>query len=380
MVNTLTNVTPSLLAQGVLALRENAVFPRLVNTSYQGMAEKQGAVINVPIPSAITVRDVTPAVTQAANQDSSPTVAAVTLDFWREASFHLSDEDAKIAYDGFIPMQASEAVKAVANAIDSYIWGKHVGAFSTSGVAGTTPFSTSLTVAASARTLLSKELAPLDNRRGVIDPAAEQNLLFTNSEILKANERGDQGGIISGTLGTKLGVDWYMNQNVSTYDAGAAWLTGLVASSTNTTGTSTLSMTSSNAGAIKVGDVFTFSSQQYVITTGATVVSDTGLSLTIYPSLRTTMSGAVAITIDPGATGTGITVNMMFHRDAFAWASRPLNDTNALGNTFAAKADPVSGIALRMEVSREYKQTTFAYDTLGGAAMIRREFCAKMAG
>ena len=380
MSNTHTNVTPKLLAQGVRALRQNTVFPRLVNKSYQGMAELPGAVINIPIPSALAVRTVTPAVTQAANVNSSPTVANVTLDFWREAAFHMSDADRKDVYDGFMPMQASEAVKSVANACDAYIWGKHVGAFAQSGIAGTTPFSTALTVAASARTLLNKNLAPLDNRRAVIDPEAEQNLIFTNSELLNANERGDQGGIISGTLGTKFGIDWYMNQNVSTYDSGAAWLTGLVASSTCTTGTSTLLMTSSNAGEIKVGDIFTFSSQQYVITTTATVASNTALSLTIYPPLKTTLSGAVAITIDPGSTGTGITVNLMFHRDAFAWASRPLADLDDGGNVFAAQADPVSGIALRLEVSREYKQTTFAYDTLGGAGMVRRELCAKMAG
>lgn len=380
MANTNTNVTPTLLAQGVLALRQNAVFPRLVNRSLEGMAAMAGAVVNVPIPSALAVRTVTPAVTQAANVDSSPTVAYVTLDFWREAAFHMSDKDRKDVYSGFVPMQASEAIKSLGNAIDSYIWGKHVGAYSQAGVSKTTPFSSAITVAASARTLLNKQLAPIEDRRAVISPEAEQNLLFTNTQLLQAEQRGDQGGIIRGTIGTKLGCDWYMNQNISTYDAGAAWLTGWVASSTCTTGTSTLSMTASNAGTILVGDIFTFSSQQYVITTAATAVSDTALSLTIYPPLKTTLSGAVAITIDPGSTGTGITVNLMFHRDGFAWASRPLNDADALGNTFASEIDPISGVALRVELSREYKQTTYAYDVLGGAGMVRRELVCKIAG
>ena len=42
--------------------------------------------------------------------------------------------------------------------------------------------------------------------------------------------------------------------------------------------------------------------------------------------------------------------------------------------------DPVSGVALRLEVSRQFKQTTFSYDVLGGAAVIRRELGVKILG
>ena len=381
MSNTNTYVTPTLLAQGVLALRQNAVFPRLVNRSYEGMAQGPGSVINVPIPSALAVRTVSPAVTQAANVNSAPTVAYVTLDFWREAAFHMSDKDKKDVYSGFVPMQASEAIKSLGNAIDSYIWGKHVGAYSQVGTAKTAPFASALTVAASARTLLNTELAPPDDRRAVINPAAEQNLLFTNTPMLQAEQRGDQGGIIRGVIGTKLGVDWYMNQNISTYDAGTAWLTGMVVNSVAASGALTLNVISCNAGTVKVGDIFTYSSQQYVVTEDiAAVATDANAALYIYPSLKTAVACDAIITIDPGSTGTGITVNLMFHRDAFAWASRPLNDMDAIGNTFAASVDPVSGIALRLELSREYKQTTFAYDVLGGCGMVRRELCCKIAG
>ena len=153
MANTLTEVIPKLLAQGLMALRENAIMTRLVNSNLQSQAQDKGDVINVPIPSAITVRTVTPAVAQAANQDVTPTSVQVTLDFWREASFHLSDQDLQEAMEGHIPMQASEAVKSLANAVDDYILGKHVGFFSTAGVAGTTPFATNIAVASTARRL-----------------------------------------------------------------------------------------------------------------------------------------------------------------------------------------------------------------------------------
>ena len=42
--------------------------------------------------------------------------------------------------------------------------------------------------------------------------------------------------------------------------------------------------------------------------------------------------------------------------------------------------DPISGIALRLEVSRQYKQTTFSYDVLGGGALVRPALACKIAG
>src|SRR5262245_21177637 len=108
MANTLTNYLPRVLAMGLEALRQNAVMPRLVNRSLDSKAAGPGNVINVPIPSAIAARTVTPAVSFAANVDFSPTNAAVTLDFWKEAPFQMSDNDFLSVENGVIPMQASE--------------------------------------------------------------------------------------------------------------------------------------------------------------------------------------------------------------------------------------------------------------------------------
>jgi hypothetical protein len=177
VANTLTNVLPSMLAQGVLALRQMAVLPRLVNRDYDSMASRQGNVITIPIPSAIAARAVTPAVTWAANVDSAPTVAAVTLDHWFEAPWQMSDSDYVSAGQNMMPMQASEAVKALANDADLYLWGKHVGFFNNVGTSGTTPFASGVTNAVSARTQLNRSLAPVDNRWAALDPAAEGNLL-----------------------------------------------------------------------------------------------------------------------------------------------------------------------------------------------------------
>jgi len=377
--NTITNVMPKILAQGVMALRQNAVFAQLVNRDLQTEAQKKGNVVNIPIPSAIAARAVTPGVTFASNVDSSPTVALVTLDQWYEAPMNLSDNDFVSADPMFIGMQASEAIKSLANNVDGYIWGKHVGFFAYAGTPGTAPFNGSLTVAATTRKLLGQNLAPLDARRAVVDPSAEANLIL-NQEVLQFQMRGDTQGIIEGTIGRKLGFDWYMNQNISTYTPGTGWVTGFaVSTTTGVAGTSTLHVLNATAsGSIKIGDVFTLGSdsKQYVVIANTTVSATVGVDLTIYPAL----SAAASLGTTLAVVASAYTANVAFHRDAWAFASRPLTGAFQAGNVFQAPTDPVSGIALRLELSRQYRQETLAFDILYGANVTRPELGCKILG
>jgi hypothetical protein len=360
-----------------MALRQNAKMPQLVNRSYENLAGQKGDVINVPIPSAISATNVTPSISMASNVDSSPTVAQVTLDFWKEASFHLTDKEVQEAMNGTIPMQASEAIKSLANAVDQYIMGKHVALFGFAGAAGTTPFATTISAAGDARKRLNKQLAPLDNRRAVLDPDAESNLLQV-ANVLEFDKSGDQAAIIDGSIGRKLGFDWYMDQNVSSYTPGTGWVTGFAASTVGgAVGDTTLNVLNATAsGSIKVGDIFTVGSGFYVVKTTATVSATVQVAIAFYPALATAVATGSAIAV----LATAYAVNLAFHRDCFAWASRPLADIQGLGNEMQSVVDPVSGIALRLEVSRQYKQTTFSYDILGGSNVIRRELGCKILG
>lgn len=382
MANTITNVLPKLLAQGLLALREQAVMPRLVNNSYSDLAAAKGNVINIPISYALVATNVTPSSAPASNVDSSPTVALVTLDFWKESTFQLSDNDIVSVMDGTIPMQASEAVKAVSNAIDQYILGKHTGFFGAAGTAGTTPFNASLNMAVDARKKLNRQLAPMDDRRVVIDPSAEANLLL-NTQVLQFDQRGDTGGIIRGQIGTKLGFDWYMDQNITTYTPGTGWASGNIASTVaGAIGDTTLNIINATAsGAIKVGDIFTLTadttySYQYVVTTAATISATVAVAISFYPALKTAVATGATLVV----VSVPYVVNLAFHRDAFAWASRPLQDIEGLGNALRSASDPISGVALRLEVSRQNRQTTFGYDVLGGSNIVRKEFGCKIFG
>ena len=385
MANNVTNVMPKILAQGVLATRQNAVYPRLVYRDYQQIAQQKGNVINVPIPSAIAKRSVTPAVAFAANVDSAPTVAQVTLDQWDEAPIYMSDNDTASADPMIVQMQASEAIKSLINGFDQYILSKHTGFYAFAGAAGTTPFNGSLTVAGTARLRLNFNLAPMDGRVAVLNPDAENNLL-QNTQILNFDQSGDQGPIIRGTIGTKLGFAWYMNQNndssSGSYTPGTGWVTGFtVSTTTGAAGDSTLQVLNATAsGTIKVGDLFqlgTNANHQYVVTAAATASATVGVTLSIKPPLRAAASLGTTLAV----VATAYTVNLAFTPLAIAFANRPLQNVfNAGNNIFQAPVDAISGVAVRLELSRQYKQETLSWDSLYGANGIRSEYGCKILG
>ena len=310
-MNDLSKVVDKLLAQGLLALRGTCVMPRLVNSDYSNLAAQQGASIDVPIPSAIKAQAVTPGATSQDTGDISPVSATIKLDRWMEAPFYLTDKDLMEANRGVIPMQASEVVKAIANDVNATLLGLGRKFYGMVGTPGTTPFST-VVDATNARKVLNRQLAPVNDRRIVLDPDAEAAALGL-SGFADVSKSGDARPIIDGTIGRKYGFDWAMDQQVPSFEAS-------------------------------------------VMTEGALTVN--------------------------GANEAGAqVVSLAFHRDAIAFATRPLMDSaNGLGNLTQSAVDPVSGLSLRLEVSREHKRTRFSYDILYGADVVRRELGCRIAG
>ena len=369
MANTLTEVTPKLLAQGLLALRENSIMPRLVNRGYETLAGERGKAVDIPIPSSITAAAVSPGATPPSTADVTMTSVSVNLDQWIEAPFYLTDKELGEVMAGTIPMQASEAIKALSNNIDSYILGKYTGIYGYVGVAGTTPFASALTEYTNARKTLNTQLAPLDDRRVVLDPSAEGNALLLRA-FQDASFGGGAGVIMRGNIGTKVGADWFMDQNSPTHtNTGTGTI--LVNDASVSVGDTTLTWDGGGT-APAAGDVFTVAgdTQTYA------VASSTATVITMYPTAKVAWADNAAVTFK--ATHA---VNLLFHRDAFAFATRPLAGIEDGLNGIARTAvDPVSGLTLRLEVSREHKRTRYSFDVLYGATLVRRELACRIAG
>ncbi|NJB67503.1 hypothetical protein GGQ74_001143 [Desulfobaculum xiamenense] len=377
MANRLTDIIPQLLAQGLLALRGACVMPRLVNADYSTEAKQKGATIDVPVPSAIAAQAVSPGSTPPETADIGPTTVQIPLDQWFEAPFYMTDNDFLKVERGVIPMQASEAIKALAENVNSYLLALGRKFYGFHGTPGTTPFASNANDATAVRKILNRQLAPLTDRRIVLDPDAEANALNL-AAFQNVNQAGNSTVAIDGTIGRRLGFDWAMDQQVPGFTASTVTAGALTANGAHAAGAKTVSLAkATNAMTLKDGDILTFAGhdQTYVVTADVSLsVGNTDVA--IYPGLAQGLAGSEAVSVKASHV-----MNLAFHRDAIAFATRPLLDSaEGLGNIIQASVDPKSGLALRLEVSREHKRTRFSYDILYGAAVVRRELGSRLAG
>lgn len=386
MANTLDTIMPKILARAMITLRQLCVMPRLVNGDYSTDAANKGDTVNVPVPTAVGVSDVTPSNTPPAPTNTVTRTVPIVLDQWKKSDpFYLTDKDFGLvnAQGLFLPMQAGEAVKALAAFVNSHLHGRYKKINTWTGTAATTPFASDATGATNARKLLNQQLAPMRDRRLVVDFTAEANMLalpaFSSAEKIGTNQV-----VIEGEIGRKYGFDIYADNQVATHTtvmAGTVLAAGaqLAGQGLNTQTLEGTFLVDGLTDQPAEGDLFTIagSSQQYVVRS-STTISSTASTLTIYPALVANVADNAALTI----VATHV-VNIAFHRDAFAFATRPLVTSEvdlAANRKILSFQDAQTGLILRLEVLSQYKQTAWEFDILFGDNLIRPELATRLLG
>jgi hypothetical protein len=375
-----TNILQTLVSMSLSALRERIVLAKIVNRDYEGelRGQKLGATVNVSVPAAVAARTVAPDVVPPAVTAVTPTSVPITLNQWYEAPFAMDDKGLSQVMGGIIPQQASEAVKAIANNIDQYIHGLTHGAsgfYGYAGVAGQTPFATDLAEYLAATQQADAQLMPADNRFVILDTFAKANALGTNA-VQNASWRGDANAFRTGQIGEVLGAQWDYSQNVPRHTSGT-WTNAGTTTGTNAAGQGVVNLTG-GTGSLLVGDIVTFAgdSQTYVVI-AATGTAPTS-AITVAPNLVTAKSSTELVTVKASHRN-----NLLIHRDAIGFAMAPLLDTMQVAGaptTQAVAIDAESGLALRLEVTRQHRQYQWSFDALYGASVIRRELGVRIAG
>lgn len=380
MANTFTDIVDKIFARGLLALRQNAITPRLINTDWGTEVAEQGDTIDVPIPSAVTVDDVTPGPTPPAGNNVAPTKVQITLDKWKKSDMHVTDKEAREIAVGARDLQLSEHLKALANQVDNDVLALYKGIYGYAGVAGTTPFASSLAEAIAADKVLNDQLAPIDPRRMLLGTAAKANALANRAIQDASFKRSGEDTLRTGDIGEILGFLWAMNQNIPTHTTGAAGTPLLDDSVARAVGLKTLHMDGFTTKP-SVGDVFTIAgdSQTYTVT-AATDLAGTDSDVSFEPGLAVAIpaaDGNEAVTFKASHV-----VNVAFHRDAFALATRTLGPADGFmgGNIMRTAVDPVSGLTLTLEVSREYARTKYQWRILYGVKLVRAQLACRVAG
>lgn len=401
MANTLTVLLPKIISRGLMALRERVIMPRLVNSDFSAEAVAEGTEITIPLPVAVADIAVTPSNVLVAPTDVTPTSVTLPLDQWRQSTpIGLTDKEKVeiMTKDDFLPMQFSEAIKGIANRLNEYIWGKYTTA--TSGIYGfisnpsagvgtiVDPFATGTTdtsgvsAATGAKRVLNAQLCPRDDRRGVLSFNAEAAMLDLG-EISDADKIGTDEVKINGEVGRKFGINWFADDHVPTHTVGTSYEASpadVTLRETEALGSTAISILDAGAGTLVAGDILTIAgdSQTYCVTgSGApyTLHASNDTQVSIVPALQVAQSGGAQVVTVKNSHE----VNLVFHRDAFGFAMRTLAIEEE-GRQIMTMTDPISGISLRLEIEKQHKQTTYAFDVLYGATLVRPELAMRIAG
>jgi len=381
--NTYSDLLPKLWYMAVERVRLNSVMPRLVLNLSDNIAGTPGDKVSIP--------DQVTGVTRAVVHDINPvdptnltlTKTDLTLDNWREAPFTIDDKMAAEVVDGTVPRVLQSYSDALADYIDQQIMAVYTGVYNCGApdpiADGTTPVDpafaidstnnpTGFRAVGEAGTLLDQLGAPVSERKVVLSPRDNWDASFLGP-FLKANERGDTEGIRGRQIGFKIGMDWWMDQNIPTHTSGTLARTAaqtLTAGTGNVGDTShTFSGTITTALTVAVGDIIKFNNhnQTYVNNTLVTSTTNALVVSSFSPALKVAVTSANSAEILPSHK-----VNLMFHRDAIAFASRPFAGIGSNPYIFQG-FDEVSGLNLRIEYQRQNKQDYISLDALFGTKL-----------
>lgn len=261
--------------------------------------------------------------------------------------------------------------------------------YNTAGTAGTPP--TDLVAFGAARAKMNQDLAPKDGKRYIQYDSVNMGTvvnglkgLFQDSAQIKEQYR-------EGMLGRTAMADWYENERVYVHTTGSDHTTVTVNDSTHAEGMTTMTTA---GGTVTVGTTFTVAAvnkvhpetktsygvaQQFVLT------AVSGNDWTFSPAMFATGARqnvdalpvtAAAITLS-GAASTAYTQNLMYHKDAFTFATAELP---LMGGSDICVVKTFDGLSLRFWQQSDIRndEQISRIDMLYGFSAIRPEWASRI--
>jgi len=407
-----TLLTIGMITNEALAVLVNQLtFTRQVNRQYDSefgrVGAKIGDTLNIRKPVRYIARRTPTLDVQGTTETSVPLV--LTTQYGCDMSF--TSAELKLSIDDFRDRIIKPAISNMANAIDFDGMQLYKNIYNTvykSTGPGNTP--DQLITYLNAGVKLDNEAAPMGDRRLVLNPIAQATIVNALTTIFNPNKQISEQ-YLRGSMGTAVGFDWYMAQNVPVHTIGvyAANVSGgAVTVTTAVTSGSTIVTGGWTAGDIlNIGDVITLSTvyainpqnyqstgqlRQFVVT--ATAVADSGGAMTISVSpaivFGTAQATVTSVTnsIPAGATlsvfgasGTVTPQNLAFCKDAFTFATVPLPG-DMPGTKCSVATAPELGMSIRLMQGTDMVNDRMIsrLDLLGGWATIRPELACRIAG
>jgi len=410
--NTLLSI--GMITRKSLEILENTLtFTKFVNRDYQDQfgnkSAQIGDTISIRKPPRYTVTTGNVFTPQGTTEDSVP----LTLQQYNNG-ISFTSKQLTLDINEFSRQVFMDAcIAALANKIDNVGMALYQNVYQMVGTPGTTP--SSITTIFAALTKLANQACPMDgNLSHVMNPAAYQG--YAGGAVTYFNPTTDiskqyQTGNLSAMVG---GFKSSMDQNVNTQVTGtyAALASGsgtaVTLSADITSGTSVATTGWTSGDTLNVGDIFHIANvysvnpqtrtstgqlQQFVVTATPTPAGGPGtITFTVSPSMvfsgqfqnvyavaGKASSGAV-VTVE-AASAVQTPQNLAFHRDAFTFATVPMEKPQG-GAMSAVYKSPKLNMSIRgtMFWDGMSDAQNIRFDIMGGWACTRPELAVRIAG
>jgi hypothetical protein len=381
--NTISSIVPDIYeALDVVSRELTGLIPAVtMNASAERAGINQNIVVDVE--PAGNVSNITPAMTvpDPTGQTSGSTVIQITKSRAAEFGFIGDDQKKLNTGPGYLSVRANkiaQAIRAVANEVESDLAGLQATFSRAYGTAGTTPFGTAndYTDASNVLKILKDNGSPQSDNQLVINTAAGANFIGKQSAV---NSAGTESILRQGVLLDLAGMPLRESAQIADFTAGTG-----ASATTNAAGyavgATVLTLASAGTGTLLAGDVVTFAgdSNKYVITSGDADVSGGGTITLAAPGLRVAMSTATkAITVVASSAR-----NMAFNRSALVLAARaPARpEEGDMAEDVIVITDPRSGLSMEFAMYKGYRKVRYEVGLAWGVKNIKPEHTALLLG
>lgn len=343
---------------------------------------KKDQTIRVDVEPAGTSGDITPAMTVPDPTGQTSGYVDVTISKVKAAEFGFNGEDTLgldtgPGYNNVLENKVAQAIRKIINEVEADLCGLHQYFSRAAGTAGTTPFGTAndYTGATLAKKILKDNGGAYDPQL-VIDTTAGANILGKQAAVADA---GTTDLLRQGVIRDISGMPIRESGQIVTFTKGTG-----ASATTNTAGyavgATTITLASAGTGTILAGDVITFAgdTNQYVVLTGDSDVSNGGTIVLAAPGLRKALAAsAIAITVVASSAR-----NMCFDRGAIILVARPPAVPQG-GDMAVARTnitDPRSGLTLTLAQYKGYYKTRWEVALGWGVKVIKPEHTALLLG
>lgn len=381
--NTISSIVPDIYeALDVVSRELTGLIPAVtMNASAERAGINQNIVVDVE--PAGNVSNITPAMTvpDPTGQTSGSTVIQITKSRAAEFGFIGDDQKKLNTGPGYLSVRANkiaQAIRAVANEVESDLAGLQATFSRAYGTAGTTPFGTAndYTDASNVLKILKDNGSPQSDNQLVINTAAGANFIGKQSAV---NSAGTESILRQGVLLDLAGMPLRESAQINDHTAGTG-----ASATTNAAGyavgATVLTLASAGTGTLLAGDVVTFAGDttKYVITSGDADVSGGGSITLAAPGLRVAMSAATkAITVVATSAR-----NMAFNRSALVLAARaPARpEEGDMAEDVIVITDPRSGLSMEFAMYKGYRKVRYEVGLAWGVKNIKPEHTALLLG